>query len=63
MATKVGIIGAGGMARYHIAGFVEGGAEVVAIADISQSAAEKAAETYKIPTVHPNVEEMMANGA
>ena len=63
MATKVGIIGAGGMARYHIAGFVKGGAEVVAIADVSQTAAEKAAETYEIPTVHPNVEEMLADSS
>ena len=30
---RVGLIGAGGMADYHVAGFKKAGAEVVAIAD------------------------------
>ena len=63
MATKVGIIGAGGMAQYHIAGFVAGGAEVVAIADVSATAAEKAAATYEIPRVHGCVDEMLADSS
>ena len=33
MTTKIGIIGAGGMTRYHVAGFRTAGAEVVQIAD------------------------------
>ncbi len=33
MATKVGVIGAGGMLQYHAAGFKQAGAEIVAIAD------------------------------
>lgn len=63
MATRVGIIGAGGMARYHIAGFNAGGADVVAIADVSVTAAEKAAETYEIPRVHGSVDEMLADSS
>ena len=41
MATKIGIIGAGWMAAYHVAGFRGAGAEVVAIADKSAPAASK----------------------
>ena len=44
MATKVGIIGAGGMVGYHIAGFKEAGAEIAAIADMNLEAAQKVAE-------------------
>ena len=33
MATKVGVIGAGGMLQYHVPGFKQGGGEVTAIAD------------------------------
>ncbi len=61
MSIKVGIIGAGGMARYHIAGFVNGGAEVVAIADATVAAAEEAAATYQIPKVHNGVDELLAD--
>ena len=43
MSTKVGIIGAGGMLRYHVAGFRAAGAEVVAIADLNEDAARRAA--------------------
>ncbi len=61
MTIKVGIIGAGGMAQYHVAGFKQGGAEVVAIADISREAAEKAAQTYGIPQVAESVEALIAD--
>ena len=44
MATKIGIIGAGGMVGYHIDGFRQGGGEVAAIADVNLEAATKAAE-------------------
>ena len=40
MATKVGLVGAGGMANYHIEGFRQGGAEVVAVADQRQAAGQ-----------------------
>ncbi len=39
MATKIGVIGAGGMARYHIDGFRKAGGEVVAMADVNVEAA------------------------
>jgi predicted dehydrogenase len=33
MALKIGLVGAGGMARYHIEGFTRGGGTVTAVAD------------------------------
>ena len=59
MATKIGIIGAGGMARYHIEGFKSAGAEIVAIADVNAYAAQSAAETYGIRNVYGDVAEML----
>jgi predicted dehydrogenase len=43
MSTKIGIIGAGGMLRYHAAGFRSAGAEIVAITDVNAAAAKAAA--------------------
>ena len=37
---KIGIIGVGGMAAYHIEGFKKAGAEIVAICDINRDKAE-----------------------
>jgi len=59
MATKVGIIGAGGMAGYHIDGFRRGGGEVVAIADVNLEAATKVAEAHNIETVYESAEDML----
>ena len=59
MATKIGIIGAGGMASYHIEGFRNAGAEIVAIADIDVSAAQTAAGAYGIGSVFGDVGEML----
>ncbi len=61
MATKVGIIGAGGMVSYHIAGFKKAGAEVIAIADMVKEAADKVAAEHDIPTSYGSVEEILAN--
>ena len=61
MATKVGIIGAGGMVSYHIDGFKAAGAEIVAIADVNQEAAQKTADAQGIPNVYGDVAEMLAN--
>lgn len=61
MASKVGIIGAGGMVRYHVKGFREAGAEIVAIADVNRDAAQRTADTYGIPKIHDDVEEMLAS--
>ncbi len=61
MTTKVGIIGAGGMVRYHIAGFKAGGAEVAAIADVSKEAATAAAKKHDIAKVADSVEALLAD--
>jgi len=60
MATKVGIIGAGGMVSYHIQGFKQAGAEISAIADLNQEAAQKVADENDIPRVFGEVAEMLA---
>lgn len=60
MSIKVGIIGAGGMAQYHIAGFRSAGAEVVAISDVNQIAADQAAARFGIPRSYPDLEAMLA---
>lgn len=61
MSTKVGIIGAGGMVRYHAAGFRSAGAEIVAIADANISAAERTAGRENIPQFFGSVAEMLKN--
>ena len=58
MATKIGIIGAGWMAAYHVSGFRSAGAEVVAIADMNLDAAKKAAEKYGVDKTFARAEEM-----
>jgi predicted dehydrogenase len=59
MAVRVGVIGAGGMANYHIDGFRNGGADVVAIADLNEAAAKAAAESYGIPLALGSVEALL----
>ena len=61
MATKVGIIGAGGMVKYHIQGFKAGGADIVAIADVNKEAAEKAAAEYGISSAFGDVAELLSS--
>ena len=60
MATKVGIIGAGGMVSYHIQGFKQAGAEIAAIADVNEEAAQKIADENTIPKVFGDVAQMLA---
>ena len=57
---RVGIIGAGGMAAYHIPGFRKAGAEVVAVADLRSAAAENCAERHGIPHTYASADEMLA---
>lgn len=59
MSLKIGIIGAGGMANYHVPGFRAAGAEVVALCDVSRSAAEKAAAKHAIPRVFTDAADML----
>ena len=61
MATKVGIIGAGGMVSFHLDGFKKAGAEVIAIADVAVEAAEKVAEDNGIPKVYGDVAEFLTD--
>ena len=61
MATKIGVIGAGGMARYHIDGFRKAGGEVVAMADVNVEAAKASAAANGIETVYGDVAELLAS--
>ena len=58
MSTKVAIIGAGGMAQYHIAGFRQAGAEIVAIADLNKDAAKATASQYGVGQTFGSIETM-----
>jgi pyrroline-5-carboxylate reductase len=60
MATKVGVIGAGGMLQYHAAGFKQAGAEIIAVADPAPGAAQKAATKWGIPHAYESVDAMLA---
>jgi predicted dehydrogenase len=60
MSLKIGIVGAGGMARYHIPGFRAAGAEVVALADSSADARLRASEAYAVPETYASLGEMLA---
>lgn len=59
---RIGIIGAGGIARgAHIPNYLKFSdrVEVTAVADISKAAAEQCAEQFSIPHVYDNYEEML----
>jgi len=60
MSLKIGIIGAGGMANYHIAGFRQAGAEIAAIADTRGAAAEAMAARHQVPRAYGSVARMLA---
>jgi len=57
--TVIGVVGAGGMASYHIAGFRAAGAEIAAIADANPAAAEKAAAREGVARTFGGLEEML----
>ena len=59
MTIKIGIIGAGGMLRYHAAGFRSAGAEIVAVADVNLAAAQKVAAREGIARSFGDVAEML----
>jgi predicted dehydrogenase len=59
MSTKIAIIGAGGMAAYHTTGFRQAGAEIIALADVNQAAAERSAAKYGIGRSFTDVAEML----
>ncbi|MFM9016510.1 MAG: Gfo/Idh/MocA family oxidoreductase, partial [Verrucomicrobiota bacterium] len=59
MATKVGIIGAGGMLQYHAAGFKQAGATILAVADPAPGAAQKAAAKWGVAKAYESVDAML----
>jgi len=59
MSIKIGIIGAGGMAAFHTTGFRQAGADIVALCDVSEAAAKKAAAKYGIARTFTSVAAML----
>ena len=59
MSIKIGVVGAGGMLRYHAAGFRSAGAELVAICDVNVGAARKAADRENIPAAFGSLAKML----
>ncbi len=59
MSIKVGVIGAGGMANYHIPGMQSAGAEVIAIADPNRAAAERIATKFGLGDVYDSATAML----
>jgi len=59
MSTKIAIIGAGGMVAYHANGFRQAGAEIIALCDVNQAAAHKAATKHSIGRVFTDVADML----
>ncbi len=55
----VGVVGAGGMADYHVEGFRMAGAEVVAIADFNTQRAKAFAEAQNIKQIFSSLKEMI----
>ncbi|MGF1484048.1 MAG: Gfo/Idh/MocA family protein [Opitutales bacterium] len=62
MSVNVGVIGAGGMVHYHVPGFQKAGAEVVAIADINEAAAQTVAAQYNVPKTFGDPAKMLQSG-
>jgi predicted dehydrogenase len=60
MPVKVAIIGAGGMLKYHAAGFKEAGAELVALVDRDAETGQQTAKEWGIPTAYTDTAEMLA---
>jgi predicted dehydrogenase len=59
MPLKVSVIGAGGMLQYHAKGFVDAGAEIVAITDMNAEAAKTAAAEWNASETYSDVAEML----
>lgn len=60
MALKVGIVGAGGIANYHIKGYKMAGAEVVAVVDTDAARAQWTSREFGIAHSYPTLEDMLA---
>ncbi|MFP3091358.1 Gfo/Idh/MocA family oxidoreductase [Treponema sp. TIM-1] len=60
---KAGIVGAGGMARYHYEGFIRAGAEVIAMADTDTARAKAFGESRGIKNIYAGLTEMLQGSA
>ncbi|HOO92512.1 MAG TPA: Gfo/Idh/MocA family oxidoreductase [Opitutales bacterium] len=60
MSLKIGIVGAGGMLRYHTEGFRSAGASITAIADVNPDACAKAASRFQVPKTYRTLADMVA---
>ncbi|MCM8785531.1 MAG: Gfo/Idh/MocA family oxidoreductase [Candidatus Omnitrophica bacterium] len=56
---KAGIVGAGGIADYHISGYLKSDVEVIAISDIDIERAKIKAEKFNIKNVYSSYKEMI----
>jgi predicted dehydrogenase len=56
---KAGIVGAGGMARYHYEGFVRAGAEVIAMADTDTVRAKAFGDARGVKHIYSGLTEML----
>ncbi len=56
---NIGIVGAGGMAAYHVKGFQKAGAVVSAVADSNAERARRFAEQWGIQSIYPGLEAML----
>ncbi len=59
MPLKIGIVGAGGMASYHLEGFTRAGAEVIAMSDMNTNRAEAFASSRGIKKVFGSLVDML----
>jgi len=57
---RIGLVGAGGMSAYHIAGFRKAGAFVAAVADPNLATAQACAAREGVAKVYASAEEMLA---
>ena len=60
VGTKIALIGSGGMAAYHLAGFRDAGAHVVALCGSNRPSAERAAAIHGIPRAFADPAAMFA---
>ncbi|MGQ9629544.1 MAG: Gfo/Idh/MocA family protein [bacterium] len=47
MSLRVGVIGCGNISRFHLQGYREAGADIVAVSDLNQDLAKRTAERYR----------------
>ncbi len=63
MTARVAVVGAGYFAPFHLQGWAEAGAQVVAICDLDRAKAQSLAEKFAIKNVFVSADEMLAASA